>query len=290
MNSILKVICACLLFVPSGAYAQPPKIFIGQQKDMIESYVKNIGTPDGFMVYTSIQDVSGLSAPSDKGAGIQHAQYYVAHYPKADIQLAVYMKAALEDVLLGRYDTNIQKLGAWIKRSKRTVYLRIGYEFDLPDNQYSSYVYAQAFRYMVVHLRAQRVNNVYYVWHSAASRTSAGNFLDWYPGDDVVDWFAVSWFDSQQLQTVEAFYNLAKAHDKPFMIAESTPAGMYSVQGKKYWYKKYFGFIRTHDVPIVSYINSNWDDLPMFKHMSWGDARIEKDNDIKEMWLKFLAK
>lgn len=264
-----------------------PLLFIGQQQDTIEQYIQKVGIPDGLMVYTSIQDMEGLDSPSDKGAGIQYAQYYVTHYPKAALQLAVYMKDALKDVMDGKYDQNIRHLAQWIKQSKRTVYLRIGYEFDLPANHYDPQLYQQAFRYIVDHLRSNKVSNVFYVWHSAAMMNGTGDFDPWYPGDNYVDWFAISFFNPSQAKMAENFLELAQKHHKPFMIAESTPAGLYTLRGRKDWFNKYFNFIKNHPVKIICYIDSNWDRYPLFKNDSWGDARVEKDMDLKAMWLNF---
>ena len=258
---------------------------IGQQKDTIEEYTKKMGRPAGIMAYTSIQKMEGFDAPADQGGGVQDMRYYLQHYPRTPIQLGLYMNGALDDVSAGRYNGNIHQLGQWIKKAKRPVYLRIGYEFDLPDNHYDPQEYIQAYQYIVDHLRSQGVANASYVWHSAAAFDHR-DFMLWYPGDDYVDWFAVSFFNPMQAQTADDFAALARKHDKPFMIAESSPAGLYTVRGKKDWYNRYFDFIRKHDIPVVCYINSNWDWYPLFKQMHWGDARVEANAEIKTLWLK----
>ena len=46
-------------------------------------------------------------------------------------------------------------------------------------------------------LRQQNVNNVIFVWSSAAAATFNKHPLSvWYPGDDVVDWVCISVFQS----------------------------------------------------------------------------------------------
>jgi hypothetical protein len=265
-----------------------PLLFIGQQKDVMENYAKEMGVPDGFMVYTSIQEMSSLEQPSDQGSGVQHAQYFVSHYPHAAIQLAVYMKGALEDTLAGKYDANIEHLAKWIKASHTTIYLRLGYEFDTADNGYEPMAYQKTYRYIVDRLRAHHLTNVQYVWHSAIVPNKTMNYMDWYPGDSYVDWFAISFFNTSQVKTAEEFFALAQAHHKLQMIAESTPAGMYTLKGKKHFYNFYFDFIKTHDIKAISYIDCNWDKLPMWANISWGDARVEKNPEIKEMWRTFL--
>ncbi|MBF0483088.1 MAG: hypothetical protein HQL25_00115 [Candidatus Omnitrophica bacterium] len=174
-----------LVFIPQLCFAQVvshpfiPRegklLIIGQQKDAIEEYVKSTKViPGGFMVYTSIQIMDALDRPGNHGAGIQHAQYYIKRYPDTVIQLGLYMVGAVDKILTGMYDDNILKLAKWMKKAQRPIYFRIGYEFDLPDNRYDPKKYQQAYRYIVDRLRNQGVNNVAYVWHSAAMMESKG--------------------------------------------------------------------------------------------------------------------
>lgn len=238
------------------------------------------------MVYTSIQKMQGLDKAADDGAGVNYADYYIHRYPHSVIQLALYMVGALDDTLKGRYDDNILKLAAWMKEVRSPIYLRIGYEFDLPSNAYDPLEYKEAYQYIVGHLRAQGVKNVAYVWHSASMIDPQGNFMDWYPGDDYVDWFAVSIFNPMQIATAKKFFIIAKDHQKPLMIAESTPAGEFSSNGKKEWFRHYFDFINNDDIQIACYINSNWNAYPLFESMNWGDARVQNDPEIKKIWTK----
>ena len=294
-NSLIGMILFILIshpcFAQSVQHSFLPQegrlLIIGQQKDTIQEYIKNVGVvPGGFMVYTSIQKMDGLDSPADQGAGIHHAQYYVEHYPHAVIQIGLYMVGALDRTIQGFYDENILKLAKWIKRAKRPIYLRIGYEFDLPGNGYDSKRYWQVFRYIVDHLREAGVDNAAYVWHSAAMTDRRENFMDWYPGDDYVDWFGVSIFNPMQIKTAKEFLALAREHQKPFMISESSPAGLFSVNAKKEWFRHYFDFINENDVKIVCYINSDWNSYSLFRPMNWGDARLQKAPEIKAMWLK----
>ncbi len=273
-------------FIPKGGKL----LIIGQQKDTIESYINDIGiVPGGLMFYTSIQTMDGLDKPANYGAGIQHAQYFIDSYPHTVIQLGLYMVGALDDTLSGKYDKNILKLADWLKNVGTPVYLRIGYEFDLPENNYDPATYKEVFRYIVDHLRAQGVHNVAYVWHTSCQIESHGDPLDWYPGDDYVDWFAVSLFNPMQIAIAKKFAIMALVHNKPLMIAESTPAGLYTEEGKKEYFRHYFDFINEYDVKIVCYINSNWNSYPLFKAQNWGNARLQDDPAIKNIWLKETA-
>ncbi len=90
--------------------------------------------------------------------------------------------------------------------------------------------------------------------------------LDWYPGDDYVDWFAISYFD-QQHTYMNQFVQLAKKHEKPLMIAEASPWYLSTSKSDaawKKWFVPFFTFIRENNVKAVSYINCDWDKLPLF--------------------------
>lgn len=289
-----------LALLPALCSAQEPNakflpergrlLIVGQQPDVIDDYVREVGVvPGGVMVYTSVQLADGLDAPVDHGGGVQHAQYLVEKYPDTAVQVGLYMVGVLDEVLAGDHDEQVRKLAGWLKQADRPVYLRIGYEFDHKDNAYDPGKYRQAFRHIVDRLRDEGTDNVAYVWHTAAAAGHAGNFLDWYPGDDYVDWFAVSFFDTQQMATVEKFADLARRHGKPLMIAEATPAGRYTVRGRKEWFGKFFDLIRRLDVRAVCYINSPWDTYPMFKGQKWGDARVQAAPEIKALWLQEIA-
>ena len=269
-------------FVPSRGRL----LIIGQQKDSIKKYIDEFGVvPAGFMLYTSIQELDGLEHPEDKGAGVQYGQYWTDTYPETVLQIGLYLVGTLPDILAGQYDGHIRKLGEWIRDTGRPVYLRIGYEFDNKDNDYDPKLYPQAFRYIVTLFKKQGVTNAAFVWHSAAYSESEAGVMDWYPGDAFVDWFGVSFFATQQRKQVEAFCALARDHGKPVMIAESSPAGLYTVRGKLEWLKHFFDLIEKQDIKCVSYINSDWDRLPMFAHMKWGNSRLQAPREVRDYWL-----
>ncbi len=261
---------------------------VGQDNNTIDTYVKNIGiTPAGFMFYTSIQKMEGISEPINLGAGPSHAQYLIDKYPNSVIQIGLYMVNALDGVIQGTYDNNIDKLSEWLKKIKRPVYLRIGYEFDFNQNNYNPEKYIKAYQYIVNYLRNKHIKNVAYVWHSKALST-VNPVMNWYPGDEYVDWFGISYFNLRTKQ-MDYFSDLAKKHNKPLMIAESTPQGVgthYANHAWERWFNPFFKFIEEKNVKLVSYINSNWEEMPMWKGQGWGDARVEANEKIKNWWIE----
>jgi len=294
---------ALFLVWPSISQAQsgralfaPPEgkvlLIIGEDRTSINDYVKTIKiVPGGTMIYTSVQYADGLDSAVDYGGGVHDGQYLLNKYPNSVIQIGLWMVGALDGIVMGQYDDSIDKLGAWIKKAKRPVFLRIGYEFDLPDNKYEPSAYRQAFRYIVDRFRKANVRNVAYVWHSFANLTSRP-WEEWYPGDDYVDWFAVSAFGTPNIY-MKKFGEMARQHHKGFMIAESTPQGFGPVHGIhswKLWYEPYFKFIEDEKVQIVCYIDYDWERIPMFSGQGWGNARVQDNKVVKQKWIEEIQK
>lgn len=183
-----------------------------------------------------------------------------------------------QDVAAGTYDSNIDALGDALSTLGRPVYIRIGYEFNGSWNGYHADTYKQAFQRVTDRLRA-KATNFATVWCAYPATTS----LDYYPGDNYVDWFGVDIFDSGDIESsdVAEFLDLADAHKKPVMIGESTPRGVGVLDGQKSWdswFKPYFDLIhRRKEIKAFSYINWNWASYPQWS--SWGDARLQM-NDV----------
>ena len=259
-------------------------LLVGQDRDTIARYVSKIGNvPGGTMLYTSIQKAEGLDEPADCGSGPMDGNALLTSYPNSVIQIGLYMVDALSDTIAGKYEDHLKTLAQWIKKADRPVYLRIGYEFDNPSNHYDPQQYKQAFRYVVDFLRREGVSNAAYVWHS---EDSPHPWMDWYPGDDYVDWFGKTIFRTGDVPVAERFLKLAREHGKPFMICESSPWDMYTIRGKIDFLDHVFQFIRDQGVNAFCYINSNWDAEPMFQSEHWGDARLEENAETKDFWLK----
>jgi beta-mannanase len=133
------------------------------------------------------------------------------------------------------------------------------------------------------------IPNVHFVWHTIAWRDKdwpAYNPLRWYPGDQYVDWVGISFFDSQRDEERNEAAVLARRLNKPLMIAESSPFNRYTEEEKLQWVKKLFEYIRKNNVTYLSYINVNWDELPMFKAYKYGDARLQKEAVVMKEWLR----
>jgi hypothetical protein len=238
------------------------------------------------MTYTSVQQGEGLTEPSDAGGGTQNAQELVNRYPNTVLQIGLYMVNACDDVARGYLDSQIDHIAAWVQRTHRPVFIRVGYEFDGPHNHYAPQEYIPAYRHVVDRFRALKVTNVAFVWHSYASRVSRA-LTDWYPGDDYVDWFGISYFNQPQ-RYMQPVIDLAKQHKKPVMICEGSPWVVQTKYANSWnlWFAPLFKFIAANDIKALSYISCDWDATPMFRQQRWGDTRLQSNPEVLRLWLQ----
>ena len=208
------------------------------------------------------------------------------------------------------------------------IFLRVGYEFDNPSFGYYSngngeqppeQVFPRAFRYLVnecyrLYSESQCSRRIAFVWHSWAAgivppnndsnttaTTTTTTLSDFYPGDDYVDWIGVSLFsqlynpddddDPHRLgnrETVVQVLDFAAAHDKPTMIAESTPFGGIDRIGNgdpwRAWFDPVLALIEEYDISMFSYINCDWDSQPLWHGVGFGDSRLSTNRTVLQLW------
>ncbi|MDR1695090.1 MAG: glycoside hydrolase family 26 protein [Endomicrobium sp.] len=263
-------------------------LFAGQNNMSVSKYVKSVKTvPAGFMFYTALTDLNSLTKDTDFGAGETSGSFILKNYPKAAVQIGLYLVNSLDNVIEGSLDAEIKELGDWMKEAGVPVFLRIGYEFDYPENMYEPEKYIKAYRYIVDKLDEFGVTNAAYVWHSYASSNPVG-IEAWYPGDEYVDWCAISYFTNPQWIPM---VNFAKKHSKPLMIAECAPMLGHdkTVEQKAEWYGKLFRFIDKYNVKALCYINADWDSMPMFEGYKWGNDMLGADKEIVKLWKEKIS-
>lgn len=304
------------------ASAQPPRIdakflppdgkilfIIGQDLDAVggvddhhEGYADAVDLiPGGVTTYTNV-GLDGLTTLANWGSGDVSAQMLMDSpvWAHSALVIGFYMANNLEyAVASGSQDAQIDALGAWIKAQDRPVYLRIGYEFDGEWNRYDPEPYIAAWRRIVDRLNASGVTNVATVWQSATHHTpryGGHDWIAWYPGDEYVDWFGLSYFEPHR-DILNAFLRLAREHGKPVMIAESTPRGADIGELKRpdllwnAWFAPYFSFIHQNSdvIRAVAYINVDWASQPMWAHDNWGDSRVQANANILDSWLAEMS-
>ncbi len=268
-------------FVPTDGRTM---MIVGQDLLSVSDYTNSSApTPAGvttYIAFYSILDDSFLNgglgintqgqptdADLDWGAGPLNALSSARGWTNSTLQIGlnisegsngeIFCDGCLTQLANGQRDNEIGKLADFFQLIPDTaVYLRIGYEFDGAWNNgyFQTDVYIRAYQRIVDVLRSRGINNVAYVWQSAASpvddyieqvlnppqfiRTGTEDPFEWYPGDEYVDWVGLSWFllpnelptlpgGNVETQLVKAnkMLDIARTRSKPVMIAETTPQG-----------------------------------------------------------------
>lgn len=270
-------------------------LIIGQDTKSIKTYIKRIKVaPSGIMMYTNLY-LGGMTSPIDYGSGENDFQYWSKQNPDLIIQIGLHLSGVLYEANLGYKDQNIDMMAKTIKNAGNPVFLRIGYEFDSDWASLNPDEYKKAFIRIVNRFRALAVDNVAFVWHSWGIEPYKNYTIDmFYPGDEYVDWCAVSFFKTNADKPRAKMVEFAQQHNKPLMIAESCPLKFYhDTQNNQYWYtwlEKVFRFIEDNDVKAFSYINVNWESHDMWKGKNFGDTRLQKYKKIKQLWKNEITK
>ncbi|MCR9251421.1 MAG: T9SS type A sorting domain-containing protein [bacterium] len=314
---------------PNGdlAFLEPTNgaklLFIGQDLLSVSDYINDCGgcpTPGGIATYVSLSGVlqnnfygalgftesdQPFGTDIDWGGGPLNAYSAAIGFPNSAVQIGLYLVGETDNISSGGRDAEIRQLADFFNSLSGTAfYLRVGYEFDGQWNGYSGQIYINAYRRIVDILRAENVSNVAYVWQSSTSPIDdvldggRENLLNYYPGDNYVDWFGMSWFllpnenstvggtPSTQLYLANEIVNLARQRGKPMMICEAAAQGYDIQQGANSnispvwdgasaqgtvnksgsqiwneWFQEYFNYINANDdvIKAVTYINADWD-------------------------------
>ena len=292
---------------------------IGQaDSEAMEAYISQVRStpiPAGFAYYTSLSDgaIQG-DMPRYKS--------FMDKYPNTVLQLAIWTGERrwgepgyyLDDIVEGRYDLNIIALAQACKSFGKPIYIRFGYEFDGWHNAYPPDKYIAAYVYFVDKMRAQGINNVAYVWHSwgvgayygeddfpayypALPEGQTVTQELWYPGDDYVDWLAISvfgigWGDLRRNDVVQWFISFAENHTKPIMLAETAAIKTTGSSDPNWvipninWFVNVFNLCKNNNmVKAFTYINVDWEGNN--PSSTWGDTRIQTAAaGVKTYWLQ----
>ncbi len=312
--------------VNAGPKFEPPDgdclFILGQaNNDYMTAYmnkVRKTPAPAGFAYYTSLSD----------GAVQQDMPRYKAfldQYPNTVLQLAIWTGERqwgdpgyyLDDIVKGRYDQNIDALATACKNFGKPIYIRFGYEFDGWHNAYPPDKYIAAYKYFVDKMRLLGVKNVAYVWHSWGvgayygtedfpsyyPRLPAGQQVTqelWYPGDDYVDWvamsvFGIGWGNLKTNSIVQWLINFAEAHDKPVMLAEAAAIKTSERRDTSWvltsttWFDNVFELCELNAVKAFSYINVDWEESS--SSSTWGDTQIQNGSaNVIVNWLGHITR
>ena len=302
-------------------------VIVGQNNGPTEEYGEDIEQAAGFMSYINVfWDGGDFYTDTNPGKGVDYFRdkYKSGEIGPFSLQIALALLEGSqgefkhEEFLNGQKDGWLLKLADMIKDLGFPVFMRIEYELTLkiyPEG------YKEVFRYIREFMENEGVDNIAYVWHPAVwyckGCTGQGDqayddHFQWYPGDDVVDWIAVSFFNyavgyanshekepdaqNQNQKFRQAFADSAKAKGKPLMIGEASPNGQYLAPGSigaeswERYYEPFLEFIETNDVKAICLINQNWSTIPNsgWDPAQWGDTRVQADPTVQQNWVEAM--
>ena len=301
-------------------------VFIGQDlaatgglEAYNQGYSDYFNVPAGVTVYTNLspgdesfgyynKGLDGIKAKANWGAGDCWAKLYIEepNYKNTAMAIGLSMVNHEKKIAKGRHDDLIREFGMWIKSIERPVFLRIGYEFDGWEwNHYEKKHYLKAWKRIHSIFNELRVNNVAFVWQSKGTGSGQDILAAWYPGDDLVDWCAYSYFGNPD----EEMILFARKHNKPVFIAEATPVRQldnlyFDTDLKKEelekiiweeWFVPFFKLINENSdvIKAFSYINTDWSSQPMWISnpvFQKVDSRIQLSAYISKRWKAEMQK
>jgi len=268
----------------------------GQSTQAFQEYCKvldNKTQPLLYMSYTGLKTGNYLKQFDRLSSDLQNFQGQI----QLQIGLSMTKDGSPElhyenEVAEGRYDTQIAEFIDFMGAFKGPVFLRIGYEFNGHWNGYEAEAYKKAFVRIENKIRAANVS-VATIWCYSPDGKDK-DFMNYYPGDKYVDWWSIDLFSASHFTDSSsiAFLDSAHAHHKPVMIGESTPRRVGVLEGQKSWdnwFAPYFNIIHQYpQIKAFCYINWDWSNYPQW--IEWGDARIEKNQEVLENYQKEMSR
>lgn len=128
------------------------------------------------------------------------------------------------------------------------------------------------------------------VWCYGYDDQKNSPFMDYYPGDEYVDWWGIDLFKPEEFKNPEVLSYLDNSlkYKKPLMIGESTPRSVGVLDGFRSWndwFEPYFHLMkRQPNVKAFCYINWNWAFYPQWS--DWGDGRLEENDFVSQRFIK----
>ncbi len=329
-NQILSILFLCSTALAIAQKFEPKTgnclVFVGQDleavgglKDYNKGYVDYFNIPPGVTIYTNLspnnesygyynKGLDGIKTKVNWGAGDNYANLYLqdSTFKNSAIAIGLSFVNHEKEVSKGQLDNLIIELANWIQESKRPIFLRVGYEFDGWEwNHYKKKHYLKAWERIHNIFRKMQIDNVTFVWQSKGTGSNQDILEAWYPGDEIVDWCAYSYFG----QADQEMLTFARKHNKPVFIAEATPVrqmeNLYfetdlkkETQAEAIWEEWYVPFFKTIKnnsdvIKAFSYINTDWYAQPMwitnpvFKNV---DSRLQMSKYISKKWTEEIQK
>ncbi len=199
----------------------------------------------------------------------------------------------LQNVLDGKYDSEIEQFYSIILSTDRIVYLRYAHEMEIPITRYpwqsqDPVTYIKSYRYFMT-FRQSLPPTVKRVWGPAGDRGS----LEFWPGNDLVDFVSIAIYglpdknitDPEMQESFEKIFTRKywrlRFIDKPLFITEFGVKGPEDYQTK--WLEDAARIIREN--PQIKGINYfNMSDTPK----AWGEIKPPDWSITKNTFYRFI--
>lgn len=278
----------------------------GQSRDALDEYVAALpGTPPLMtMHYWNVKDAPEALLATITREIMDYTAKGIYLIPQIGLQMTTDGKPEERfehQVSAGLYDDHLVRFVKGLKDLGRPAFIRIGYEFNgLAWNGYEPETYKGAWIRITRMIRdvSPEIATVWcaaiHSWQNPPSLNNARfGWMEYYPGDEWVDWWGIDIFEKEEFRTppLKEFLREADVHGKPVMIGESTPKKVGVLQGRQSWDKWFDPWFRTMaenpGIKAVCYINWDWSRYPQWK--DWGDARIQRNPEIRNLYAALIA-
>jgi len=241
-----------------GKFAPPTGralLLIGPDAESVEAYFTSTVTAPGGVAVNLTVDLQG----------VENLPALARKYPKSALSVGVDLKGMLKALADGKANDRIDTLLGVLSSYNRPVFIRWGYGFDDPRNEYTPELYVSAWQKFHERLQITGREHIALVWEPAYGCEAAEPLARWYPGDAVVDWIGVSYG-----ACADNGLQFARDHLKPVLI---TAAPMQLTADWNEWFAPFFQFVtaNTDVVRAVTYTNI-------------GASRLDAQADILKLW------
>jgi hypothetical protein len=216
-----------------------------------------------------------------------------------------------------QHDALIDDLAAIVRDSGVPTILRVGAEVNGPWSGHHPYVFPKAYRKVVERFRAAGADNVAFCWcieprgDPAIDEKNAAGEYRWFPGNDVIDWYGIDVFaredfdpgtnprQQRRSEVTRTLLKMAQRARKPVIVGETTPFGEDVPTGRedpnglraravwKEWFEPFLAWLDANpQIKAVTMLPIDWSSTRTWSH--WGDARIQQNRALSDLWRKEL--
>lgn len=243
-------------------------------------------TPFIYSIYASVNPQTTIYNPDFSDFVDNHGNPYILlvgiSYLNPD--WSIDMTAALR----GDWDSQITNLANQLKALNKPVFIRPGFEFGEGSQGVHGSPNLRPDEFKTFWIRMHNiftqngVTNVAWVWN--AVNPDQFNYMNYYPGDNYVDWWGINYFTQGQITNGDNFLILAAAHQKPVMICESCPIENNGTDNSENWQSWFIPYFNTIDsfpnLKAFVYISNPWDKPSFFD--SWPNSQIHTNPFIAQ--------